>query len=584
MRPTEKPRPPSMTPAVFCRHMVLATACLWHAAAVAETTADLFPADTVFYAELTRTGELAATVFDNPLRARIEALPAYQQAKASAEFQKFEQGKAFLEGAIGMDFRKAWETYAAGGLAFGWDGQQGVAIALQAADADSVSDLKDKTLALLALSKESRQVAEVEYRGIKAYRAGEIRVVPIEDRLLVTNSSSLGKAILDLVIDGPERALSGTPRFRQAYADRSPTQCLWAFADTETIRQRGIAGDAYDRQINNPVLELLVGGIQSGLSETPYVTASVDATMDKLAVRLAMPFQPEWIPETRTYYFGEQGVGRAAPVPQVEQPLLTLTTYRDFSQMWMRAGDLFNAQVNDEFAKADAGLTTIFAGQDFGEDVLGMLRPEVAFVATHQSFSQPPVPAIKLPQFGVIATLRQPEQMRRELRRTFQSIVGFLNIVGAMNGMNQLELGQSQLEGGGELVTATFVPERGEEAATAAPIQFNFSPSVGFSQDRFVLASTKTLAEELVGAQWANRDVQDNTRLAIDATTLAVMLDDNRQQLIAQNMLEEGHSREEAEAAIGLLVQVVQFFRDASLTLSSAEEHLSLDFQIRMQP
>jgi len=55
---------------------------------------------------------------------------------------------------------------------------------------------------------------------------------------------------------------------------------------------------------------------------------------------------------------------------------------------------------------------------------------------------------------------------------------------------------------------------------------------------------------------------------------------DNREQLVTQNMLTEGNSREEAEAAIGLLLEVMTHFNGAGLQLKADKDRLSLQFRI----
>ena len=126
--------------------------------------------------------------------------------------------------------------------------------------------------------------------------------------------------------------------------------------------------------------------------------------------------------------------------------------------MWLRAGDLFNEQMNDELAKADSGLTTLFGGKDFGEDILGGSRK---FRSSSPSNSLPrdSRPAIKLPAFGLVADLKDPAKMQPELRRTFQSVVGFLNIVGAMNGQPQLDLDMEKTDAA-QFVTSSYIPIR----------------------------------------------------------------------------------------------------------------------------
>jgi hypothetical protein len=152
-----------------------------------------------------------------------------------------------------------------------------------------------------------------------------------------------------------------------------------------------------------------------------------------------------------------------------------------------------------------------------------------------------------------------------------------------MNGQNQLELDMEKLDGNVELISSSFVPEEDDRESTQAKIIFNFSPTVAFAGSRFVVSSTKSLAKELATTPADNQRIQDNTKAVLAADVLRSVLDDNRSQLIAQNMLEDGNTREEAEAVIDLLLEVVGFFRDATLRLGTSDEELDIQFQIRVK-
>jgi hypothetical protein len=72
-----------------------------------------------------------------------------------------------------------------------------------------------------------------------------------------------------------------------------------------------------------------------------------------------------------------------------------------------------------------------------------------------------------------------------------------------------------------------------------------------------------------------------NTLLEIDGAALFQTLLDNREQLVAQNMLEEGHSKEEAEGEIDMLLSILTLFKAAHLELrfsSRAELNVHLEF------
>ena len=206
----------------------------------------------------------------------------------------------------------------------------------------------------------------------------------------------------------------------------------------------------------NPGVELLVGGILSTLQKAPFASAQLHASHQGVGLDFSMPHEPEWVPEERTFYFGPNGAGRGPALPVTENTLFTLSTYRDISEMWLRAGDLFNENINDGLAQADANLTTFFSGKEFGEDILGSLTPGNRFRCCQTGFHGHPAgsgnqTASVCPCFSA----EGPEKMTRELRRTFQSMIGFFNVVGAMEGRSQLEMDIDKLDNGAELITTS---------------------------------------------------------------------------------------------------------------------------------
>ncbi len=550
------------------------------------TDAKLYPATSIAYFELSAPVDLFATILDHPLREKIESLQPYQMAIQSQQYKQFLFGRGMVETQLQMTWREALETFAAHRVSVAFDAAtQGAAMIAHGKDAESMKLFHQKLLEFARLGENRDSIKEGEYRGVQAYQINGTRFAAYEDRMLITNKSELGKQILDRLIDGGE-SLAENQRFQTALAARDQKLAGWGFVDVQAIRDSGVAGAVYNDKIDNPVLELLLGGIQSSLQKTTYATISLTANVSNVGLKLGIPYQAAWIPEHREYYFGPSGDGRGPVLPAVPETLFTLSTYRNVSEMWLRAGDLFGADINDGFAMADANLTTLFAGRDFGEDILGSLEPEVGFVAARQDFSDVlPRPTIKLPAFAFVFDLKQPETMTRELRRIFQSLIGFLNIVGAMNGQNQLELDMQKIGDHAELVTSSYVPEADDKESTDAHIVHNFSPSVGFAGKRFVVSSSRDLARQLTLAKTASPAViDDNTSAKLNASVLRDVLSDNREQLIAQNMLEDGNSREEAEAVINLLLEVVGYFQDASLRLGAADDQLEAEFKLQVRP
>jgi hypothetical protein len=86
-----------------------------------------------------------------------------------------------------------------------------------------------------------------------------------------------------------------------------------------------------------------------------------------------------------------------------------------------------------------------------------------------------------------------------------------------------------------------------------------------------ILSSTDALAKDLIEALQREADLGTttvpgrHTIAEIDGKTLAALLEANREALIRQNMVEKGHTQQQAEGEIGMLLGV-----------ANSVEHLSL--------
>lgn len=572
----------------------------------AESEAAFFPPTSVFFVEVDNAEAVIDLVLNHPLRKRIEALDAYSTAIASPAYQQFSLGRLMLEGQLKMSWREAVTSLSGRGFAVGFDAKtEGFAAILHGKDNESVVLIRDRMLEFVRLTGNAGQVTEGEYRGVTAFQVNAFRFAVYEDRLLITNQADTAKWVLDRMIDlsesspadvaelqegerpAPgESSLLDNQRFQAFRSAVGSESQVHAFVDLQTLAEAPAVSRVLQSKINNPLAELVFGGIQSALSDSAWASAQLDLDTEKLRLTLTTPFELTSVPEQRAYYFGANGGGRGLRLPQLPETLFTLSTHRDFSDVWLRAGDLFDANVNDGIAQADATLTTLFAGRDFGEDILAAFEPEVAFIAVRQEFADTkPQPTIKLPAFAAVFELKQPDSMRRELRRTFQSLVGFLNIVGAMNGQKQLELGGELIGEAAEMVTSTYVPEEDDLQAYDAELIFNFSPSIAFRGRQFVISSSSALARQLVSeASSEESHGNKNTDATLHAAGLQKVLRDNRDQLIAQRMLEDGNSREEATALVDLILNVVGYFKETSVALEQDENELKATWEVRLKP
>lgn len=578
-------------------------------AAIGEpAAADLLPASIVLYVEVKQPSVLVDLAYDHPLRAKIESLDNIQKALQGEQFRHVQAVIALYEAHMGVDYRTALKSLVAGGAWLAYDAATQGAISIVRADrAETVEKTRDFLLGLAradaAQKGQGPQIKSTEYRGAVAYEF-EGGVAAIRDRwLILSNKKDLAKSFVDQLADRAEKpedaapALSSKASYLAARGSiASPPVAEgqstgWAFVDLEAIRQAGaakelLAGKAPD----NPLAELLFGGLLGALAKSQVVAAEVSVSAEGIDLVASAPYA-DAIPPEREYFFGPDRSGVAPPLTPVNNQLLSIGAYRDASGMWLHAGDLFDENTNDQLTLADGQLTTLFSGKDFGEEILGALSPQTQIVVARQDFTGLAVkPEVKLPAFAGVFTLKAPEEMSDELRRIFQSLVGFLNVAGAQNGQPQLDINSERTEAT-QIVAASYVPSPDEKKSGKGRIQFNFSPTAVFVGDKFILSSTEPLARELAqrlsaptpepGAENTPSPAA-NTLAIADAQILADVLRDNRSQLVAQNMLEEGRTQEEAEQAIDGLLTLVGAAKSARLSLITAGDSLRLEAHISL--
>jgi len=547
----------------------------------------------VAFAEIPKPYDVLSAIYDHKLARRLESLEPVRAAMQKKKYLEFKAVVAIVESQVGLPWRTIVEQAMGGGLYIAKDASPTGALVLARATNKTIHANLLATLANLA-SQDAKgkgkpdPVKILDYRGIKVYTVDKARFAVVEDWLVITNNDKLSKQVVDRALDKPEKSLASDDQFAKAHRSVSASTVAWVYANVAALRDAGAGKDVLGGKAQNPLAELFVGGILNALHHTPYVTLALESGDRHVRLSISAPYDRAWAKDSREYYFGPEGKGTAPPQLFVDDTIVSLSSYRDVSGMWRGAGDLFSEQMNEELAKADGALTTLFAGKDFGEDILGAFRPETQIVIARQHFAKgQPAPDIQLPAFAVVAEMKDPEKMRPELRRTFQSLIGFANIAGAMNGQPQLDLDMERA-GDTQFVTSSYLPDSKTKDTKVVKINYNFSPSIAFAGKRFVVASTNGLAHSLATASASERPASDadrvvNANAELRFAPLRDILKDNHGQLVAQNMLKEGHTKSEAERDVGILLEVIGWFDHFGLAVDTGQSELLVALDLAMK-
>lgn len=583
---------------------VVLSACLFAIASrslsAAEAAAELLPASTVFYLDFGSPEKMISQMLEHPTTRELQQLEAYEKLTQSPQFLQGMTVLRVLEFQLGMPWRQAVNTLSANGGAIAFDAStQGAVLFLKAESQEKLSQLSHKIVELVRKDAEKKGKPDPyelkTYRGIDVYKTKDGGFLTHDGWFIAGNKSDLARQIVDALLDQRQDNLATKPEFQKAQGRVPQARLGWSYINLAQLRESNDQKlqKLFSGRADDLVGEILLGGILESFKDAPYISSWIQAQGNQLTLGVEIPYASENLTELRHHYFGAEGTGKAPAMQSVPGMLFGIAAHRNLSEVWLRSGDLFDEKVNDQLAQADSNLSTFFSGKDFGEEILGALTPQIQIIAARQDYpDDKPTPSIKVPGFALIAEMKDPETSSREFRRVFQSFIGFFNVIGAMNGQPQLDLNFETIsisdDQSGEVISATPIPLSGEEMNRQASLNFNFSPTIGFAGKRLVLSSTTDLAKKILEQKSASTvsDVEDpagaNTQFRLYASELQSVLDDNSQHLISQNMLKEGHTREEAELQVSTLLELLKRIQSTTFSLTRQPETLKAQVQIQL--
>ena len=599
--------------AFICMRFVVLAILLAPAArltAAEKSAADLLPSSTLLYVQVNQPKDVIGLLLDHPLRANLEQSPTFRQALEKPQLKQLRAVIGMIEQRSQIPWRQALEAATGGGAALAFDPTSGgAALMFKPDDPKTTQAVQDAFFSMAredARNKGKPEPIETKnYRGLTAYLAGDATIAHLGPWLMLSNKKDFAKAVADKFLDGGE-TLAGDPDFRAAQelvttGEANPS--VWAFVRLAPLRAMAGGLPLLDpkNKSDNPAAELLLGGLLPTLQKAPYLTASVRLDRRNIKLSVAAPSDPAWVPAETKFYFAPSGDGAAKPL-RPKNILLSLSTYRDISAMWQAGPDLFTEAVAAQMAQADSGLSAVFGGRSFSGEVLGAIEPQLQFVAVRHDFKAEGArePSVRLPAAALVLRVKpdQFDAVRRHFRVGFQSLVAFANIDGASKGRPLLEI-QSEKRGDADIQFATYgdddhdAAQDKKAASDAAPgggkqdMYLNLSPALVLSRDRMILATSRHLAEELADLSQnpaAEGTITENTLIEVNGQRAAELIRDNREQLIAQNMLEKGHDRATAEKEIGVLQALVGYVDGAKLRLVPAEKSVRLDLELKLKP
>jgi hypothetical protein len=559
-------------------------------------SAKYLPPDTTIVVLARDVGDRWNELAQSPLVESILNIPQVRRELAGGKWAQIQIGRTMIASVLGAPIEQFAQEWTKNGAVLAWRDKQEVALLFRPS-ADEAKRLA-QTLKELALGtslsnarNQAQQMFVAKYRELEAYGIGTSRIGFCNGWVVASSTSDFGKSILDRLLGDSAPSLAEEKWFQNAQAfaagltGASPST-LTAFANMETVRQRS---QISQRRGVDPGAEFLFGGIQDAVDTTDFLVATADLSSNALRVQVGAPCETRRN-ELREYFYGKDRIVAAPAALKVNHRIASARWHRDIGMFWRMAPQI----IQDEnalaaIAKSESDISTLMGGMVTVGDVFQFIGPNLEFVAIQPIVSSDSPPSIQLPAFGFSGTLRDVEKAQPALRLAFQQVVSFANLNASSRMYPPLEV-MSEKENGMTLISGSYfqMDESQLSDQPGADMYKNFSPTLGFRDDRFVLTSHRDLAKTLLetpvemGNPAGSDGMIENTVLELWPQEMAKVGEINRAALVAQQMLSSGKSNADAEADVDAVLDVVRQFETVRVRLRASDQSLVLDLDAKL--
>lgn len=580
--------------------------------------------DTPIYLEIQRPHEIVQRLVEERLQSLLKQNKDYRNGVEGPQFRQFLEVVKVITESLDTTWPKAIEDLSGGGAFLAvevQDGKPQVLVAIRPKDPKFLVKFHDKIIELARQDAENNgrpdPIKSREYRGETGYQFSpqESHAI-VDDVLWISNSSDSLKMVVDRIVDSKEgksekswKPLTDDPIWRQRRDTLANGANTWALARLDRLRELDPNRYKVADEVN-PLAMLLFAPWVEAARNGQWVAASLNWSRDEIAAKLELDSGSKTLSKEKgaekakllaaflprsegASGVADPGKGRGALMtPSVPGSLASLTLSRDLHAIWQVREQLLPPDALQGLAGLDTFAGQFFGARDFDSGVLEKLGSDWRLIVAEQTLDpKSPVPDLKLPGFALVVGLKGGplgDDFGTRLKVTFQSILGLANLGSAETKASPLMLGSEQFEGV-ELTTSRFLPP--SVAADSAktknqPVhyRYNFSPTAAVLGDKFLISSSLPLARDLVKTlKSVGQPTEATMILNANGQGAAKALSQNKERLIAQNMLEQGNDRSTAAQQTDLLLEAIRFLGQGTFQVidSAASSRFSLRFQLQ---
>jgi len=575
--------------------LVLGALLMCRAAAAAESLpprAEWIPRDAVIVVDIAQPGQLLDRLLDDRVTSFVTATPQYQAATDNAEFKQLLGLVKYYQEKYAVDFRGLCGKLLGGGITLAIGPHDASLLVVDTEDAKLLEEIHE-FIRVIARGEAEKQgqgnpVTSAEYRGLTGWRFGpnETHAI-VGSRLMLSNKADWLKAAADLRVDGPDASLAKSANYGTARETLGGNSVASIYADLAVLKQIPQLQTALSKNAENPLGALLFAPLLSAIRQSNWLAVGATVEDQKLVFELALDGTPSGADSPDGFATPPTAPDGAMPNFAVPRQIAALSFYRDLHKFYAAKDQLFPERTSGLiFFENMMGI--FFTGRDLTDEVLAETGPEVRFVVAEQQYD-PKVgtPQVQLPGFALVLQMQNPDKFAPVAEEAFQKALGLINFTRGQAAQPGLIIDRP-LYADVKYTVAAFAPPS-KAGETPVGMNYNFQPTLAMPQGYLIISSSEGLARDLIDAAKAEvaGKIQPlagmHSLLTVDGTRVVSILNANRENLILQNMVEKGSTRDEAAAGLDVALKIGQAIRAVSLGMGAAEGQTHAKLEIAVE-
>lgn len=588
-----------------------AGASLGRAQKVEDRAAAYIPADAIVAFRLVepdaRLGGLRSTLsnlgfFESPAGQFLMRNPGLMQARV---------GFLGLASASGMDGWTAAKAVLGQDAMLGLypgrgpNGQNGFVIAAVPRDAQAQKKFLDSVLMTVGISttgpKDPNRVFEIN--GSTAYMISpEFFLLTEKDAVIATNSRELLTAASAARAEG--KSITTTARYEQATGAVPTSAAAYVIADAPKLAAaiNAKAPDGQLGKIDNPVGGLLFGAWAHDLAHSDKAVAWVEDLAGGLNL-VAQVESSEELPASFRGFVPKFQPGEFSwPSITLPRQIAEISIARGWSDLFAERESILALPAASQLANFSGVMTTLMGQVDFLEEVLPRINGPIRFFAARQEFTGEKHPSPMLPGFALVAPLKGSSDatFSQRLFSGGQMALSFINFDRAQKQKPGFLLGMAEHRGV-KILKAEYAPPgtakpaagetdpamQPQEASRLLPIEYNFAPASTVVKDHYIVATSLPMLTSMIDAMLDAKSEAKapvvTDRLAITGDQVSEALRENRDELVAQRMLEQDESRQVAEFTVDAILSAAGFVDSLQVTSTPSESGSRAEMTLRLK-